>query len=491
MIFLPETTITFFIIATLLLGISLPQHQRSSFSLVMTLVMLFFVICQLSIYPVTLSNWQGWQVDLLSQNLKLFVSYLLVFIILININYIHNAQIKAFEYNLLTQAVLLGVFVVCSASNFLILFVGLELSALPMYAMIALYQKRLGLEASIKYFILGALASGFILFGISFCYGASGSLQFVIDEQSKLSILGMLFVTCGLLFKVGCAPFHNWVPDVYEGAPLPAVMLVATLPKLAYVAAFIRLGQNGVFSGHLQFILIICALLSMLIGNLSALSQTNTKRLLGYSSVAHMGYIVLAIAIGISGFSSAIFYIMVYTVATCGVLGALTLMSKPNYELSELNQLRGLHHRQPVIAFFLMCIIFSMASIPPLAGFMAKLNVLYELYMSNLIVVGVIAMLIAVVGIFYYIRVVKLLYFDAEKDITLSQPTLTITSKYLILLALPVIFIILNGITPSSLFSTTDKMIVKKMVATQPSHTKKNLAHSDIEDVFKFPHYRY
>lgn len=488
MLFLPETTITFFIITTLLLGVSLPQHQRGTFSLVMTLVMIFFIICQLSINPVTIDSWQGWQVDMMSQSLKLFMSVILFFIILINVNYIKNAQIKEFEYNILTQAVLLGVFVVCSANNFLILFVGLELSALPMYAMIALFKKRLGLEASIKYFILGALASGFILFGISFCFGASGSIQFVIDEQSKLSVLGMLFVTCGLLFKVGCAPFHNWVPDVYEGAPLPATMLIATLPKLAYVAVFIRLGQNGVFQGTLQTILILCALLSMLIGNLSALSQTNTKRLLGYSSVAHMGYLVLAIAIGVTGFSSAIFYIMIYTVATCGVLGALTVLSKPNNEFSELKQLHGLHHKQPMIALFLMCIIFSMASIPPLAGFMAKLNVLYELYVSNFIVVGIIAMLIAVIGIFYYIRVIRLLYFDLEKDITNNNVKTKILPKDLILLAIPTLFILVNGITPSALLNTTDRMITKKTLASQSSPTKKNRVYSDIEGVFKFPY---
>lgn len=488
MLFLPEATITFFIITTLLLGVSLPSHQRGTFSLVMTLVMIFFVICQLSINPVAPDNWQGWQIDLMSQNLKLFASIALFFIILINTNYIKNAHIKVFEYNILTQAVLLGVFVVCSANNFLILFVGLELSALPMYAMIALYQKRLGLEASIKYFILGALASGFILFGISFCFGATGSIQFIIDEQSKLSILGMLFVTCGLLFKVGCAPFHNWVPDVYEGAPLPAVMIVATLPKLAYVAAFIRLGQSGAFMGSLQPILILCALSSMLIGNLSALSQTNTKRLLGYSSVAHMGYLILAIAIGVSGFSSAIFYIIAYTVATYGALGTLVVLSKPNHELSELSNLHGLHHSQPMIAFFLMCIIFSMASIPPLAGFMAKLNILYELYVANFIVVGVIAMLIAVIGIFYYIRVVRLLYFDAKKDSNLNLSKLNVPSKDLWLLVLPVIFILVNGISPSSLINTTDKMIVKKSVATQPSPTKRNRLHTDIEDVFRLTH---
>ena len=488
MIFLPEATIIFFIITTLLLGISLPTHQRGTFSNVMTLVMIFFITCQLSVNPVSPDTWQGWQIDLMSQNLKLFISIILFFIILINTNYIKNAHIKIFEYNILTQAVLLGLFVVCSANNFLILFVGLELSALPLYAMIALYQKRLGLEASIKYFILGALASGFILFGISFCFGATGSIQFIIDEQSKLSVLGMLFVTCGLLFKVGCAPFHNWVPDVYEGAPLPAVMIIATLPKIAYITAFIRLGQNGAFLGSLQPILILCALTSMLIGNLSALSQTNTKRLLGYSSVAHMGYLILAIAIGVSGFSSAIFYAIIYTVATFGVLGTLVTLSKPNHELSELSELQGLHHRQPVIAFFLMCIIFSMASIPPLAGFMAKLNILYELYIANFIVVGVIAMLIAVIGIFYYIRVIRLLYFDTKKDSNFNSARVPLITKDSWLLALPVIFILINGISPGSLLSTTDKMIARKTVATQPSPTKKNMVHSDIEDIFKFPH---
>ncbi|MEE2770300.1 MAG: NADH-quinone oxidoreductase subunit N [Pseudomonadota bacterium] len=486
MLFLPEATITFFIISTLLLGVSLPLQQRGTFSLAMTLVMTFFVICELSISPVVINSWQGWQVDMLSQCLKLFASLILFFITLINFNYIKNAKIKEFEYNILVQSVLLGVFVVCSANNFLILFIGLELSALPMYAIIAIFQKKLGLEASIKYFILGALASGFILFGISFCYGATGSIQFLIDDQSKLSILGMLFVTCGLLFKVGCAPFHNWVPDVYEGAPIPAVMLIATIPKLAYVTAFIRLGHSGAFEGSLQIILILCALLSMLIGNLSALSQTNTKRLLGYSSVAHMGYLILAIAIGIQGFSSAIFYIIIYTVATCGILGTLSVLSKSNNELCELKSLNGLHHKQPIIAFYLMCVIFSMASIPPLAGFIAKLNVLYQLYLANFIVVGVIAMLIAVIGIFYYIRVVRLLYFDSKTEATKSKSLMRVKTKDVFLLAIPVIFIVFNGITPSVMLNVAEKMIVKKSVVIHPSPTKKNRVYSDIEDIFKF-----
>lgn len=485
MLFLPEATIVFFIITTLLLGISLPSHQRGIFANVMTLVMLFFIICQLSINPIVSNTWQGWEIDTLSQYLKLFASFLLFFILLVNHRYVFQARIKHFEYHILIQAILLGVFVVCSANNFLLLFVGLELSALPMYAIIALFKDRLALEAAIKYFILGALASGFILFGISFCFGATGSIHFILDEQSKLSLIGMLFIISGLLFKVGCAPFHTWVPDVYEGTPLPSMMLIATVPKIAYVAALIRLSLSGVFVGQLQMILIFCALLSMLIGNLSALAQTNTKRLLGYSSIAHMGYLILAIAIGTSGISSALFYIMVYTVATCGILGILSIMSRPNSEIDALGQLKGLHHVNPVIALFMMLIVFSMAAIPPLAGFMAKLNILYDLYVANFITVGIIAMLIAVVGIFYYIRIIRLLYFDAADDVDSELASVKIKTTDLILLTIPTLFIIINGVLPNVFMDVTNKIIPKKSVVTQPSPVKKNRVYNDIEDIFK------
>lgn len=488
MLFLPETTVTFFMIATLLLGISLDTHQRGTFSIIMTMIMLFIILCEFAINPTSSQTWQGWQMDPLSQTIKIFASTLLFLVLMINLTYLRKCKIKLFEYGLLIQATLLGVFVICSANNFLILFIGLELSALPMYAIIALFHNRLGLEAAIKYFILGALASGFILFGMSLCFGASGSIIFAIDEQSKLSVLGMLFITCGLLFKLGCAPFHSWVPDIYEGAPLPALSIIATIPKLAYVVVLVRLGQNAIFSGHLQYILIICSILSMCVGNLAALSQTNTKRLLGYSSVAHMGYVVLAISMSTNGFPAALFYVILYTIATAGILGILTNLSKPHKELNLLNDLKGMHHKHPLLALSMLAIIFSMAAIPPLGGFIAKLNILYALYLSNYIKVGIIAMLIAVIGIFYYIHIIRLLYFDGAQEPT--HPMLskaTIHPLFLTILITPAFFILFNGIAPNLLMNKMEKILPTRLTTNNLYAQKKHTPNMDIEEIFKFP----
>lgn len=448
MIFLPEITITFFMICTLLLGVFQPADKRGLFSYVMTTISLVIVASQLIIYPVHVEQWQGWQYDQLSQSLKLLISGLTLFIMVFSYQYLTRCKIKLFEYGILLQAVVLGVFVVCSANNFLILFIGLELSALPLYAMIALFHQRLGLEAAIKYFVLGALASGFILFGISLSFGASGGIEFVMVDN-KLALLGGLLITCGLLFKLGCAPFHAWVPDVYQGAPYPIISIIATLPKFAYVVAFIRLGQHGFYSGSLQYILMFCALLSMAIGNLSALSQDNLKRLLGYSSIAHMGYLVLAIAVGYTGYAASIFYVSLYALATAGCLCTLMLYSKANHEVNKINQLAHLHGQNPYIALLLMVIFFSMAAIPPLGGFIAKLNVLYALYQANFITVGIIAMLFAVFGIFYYIRLVRLMYFNDAINPAKSELTLQSISIEHYVLAIPVLLILINGMIPN------------------------------------------
>lgn len=465
MIFLPEITITFFMIFTLLMGVFQPVGKRGLFSFVMTVIALLIITTQLIIYPIHVEQWQGWQYDQLSQSLKLLISGLTLFIMVFSYQYLVQSKIKLFEYGILLQAVLLGVFVVCSANNFLILFIGLELSALPLYAMIALFHQRLGLEAAIKYFVLGALASGFILFGISLSFGASGSIDFVMLD-TKLSLLGGLLITCGLLFKLGCAPFHTWVPDVYQGAPYPIITVIATLPKFAYIVAFIRLGQHGFYNGSLQYVLMFCALLSMAIGNLSALSQDNLKRLLGYSSIAHMGYLVLAIAVGQTGYAASIFYVSLYALATAGCLCTLMLYSKANHEINMINQLAHLHAQNPFIALILMVIFFSMAAIPPLGGFIAKLNVFYALYQAKFITVGIIAMLFAVFGIFYYIRLVRLMYFnDSINALKSNLASQTLSLEHYVL-AIPVVLILINGMIPNYFMQHSAELLPESIKLT-------------------------
>jgi NADH-quinone oxidoreductase subunit N len=335
-------------------------------------------------------------------------------------------QFKLFkgEFYTLTLFALIGVMVMISASSMLTLYLGLELLALSTYALIALNRDSLhGSEAAMKYFILGSLASGMLLYGMSLIFGATASLQ--LGEISgaliagagddMLLTFGLVFVVIGVAFKLGAVPFHMWVPDVYHGAPLAITLFIASVPKLAGLALAIRLLDNGLIGlhGDWQAMLVVLAALSLIIGNVVAIAQTNIKRMLAYSTIAHMGFMLLGILAGTpEGYAAAMFYAIVYAIMSAGAFAVIILLSSNGVEADELDHFKGLAKRNPWHAFLMMMILFSLAGIPVFVGFFAKWQVIAAALSAGFTGLAVLAVVTAVVGAFYYLRVVKLMYFD-------------------------------------------------------------------------------
>lgn len=325
---------------------------------------------------------------------------------------------------------LLGMMVMISASHFLTLYLGLELLALSLYALIALQRDSAkSTEAAMKYFILGALASGLLLYGMSMVYGATGSLDIAkvaaaiqSGQSSKILLtFGLVFIVAGLGFKLGVVPFHMWVPDVYQGSPTAVTLFIGTAPEIAAFAFFIRLLVSGLegLVNDWQGMLIILAVLSIGIGNIAAIAQTNLKRMLAYSTISHMGFLLLGILSGtLNGYGSSMFYVAVYVLMSLGTFGMILLLSRDGFEAETLDDFKGLNKRSPWHAFIMLILMFSLAGIPPTAGFFAKLSVLQAALEAGYVWLVVTAVILSVIGAFYYLRIVKLMYFDAPVDNT-------------------------------------------------------------------------
>ena len=319
---------------------------------------------------------------------------------------------------------LLGMMVMISATHFLSMYIGLELMSLSLYAMVALQRdSAIATEAAMKYFILGALASGLLLYGMSMLYGATGTLDVAAVSAAiqngvanpNLLVFGLVFVVAGLAFKLGAVPFHMWVPDVYQGAPTTVVMLIGSAPKLAAFAFVMRLLVDGLqpMILHWSGMFIILAVLSMAVGNISAIAQTNFKRMLAYSSIAHMGFFLIGVLSGgLDGYGAAMFYIVIYALMSLGAFGMITLLSREGYEADTLEAFKGLNQRSPWLAFLMLLLMFSMAGVPPTAGFYAKFSVLEAVVNSGHIELAIIAVMLSLIGAYYYLRIVKLMYFD-------------------------------------------------------------------------------
>ena len=340
------------------------------------------------------------------------------------------------EFFTLTLFVLLGVSVMVSANNFLVVYLGLEIMSLSLYALTALRRDHaVATEAAMKYFVLGALASGFLLYGLSMMYGATGSLdhQRVFEVIGKgqanqaVLVFGVVFIVAGLAFKFGAVPFHMWVPDVYHGAPTAVTLLIAGAPKLAAFGVTMRLLVEGMLglAPDWQQMISVLAVLSLLVGNLAAIAQTNLKRMLAYSAIAQIGFMLLALTAGVvsgntlsagNAYSSALFYMVVYVLTTLGSFGLILLLARRGFECEEIADLAGLNARSPWMAGAMAVFMFSLAGIPPTAGFYAKLSVLQALITTNLphhLWLAVFAVLISLVAAYYYLRIVKVMYFDA------------------------------------------------------------------------------
>jgi NADH-quinone oxidoreductase subunit N len=336
---------------------------------------------------------------------------------------------------------LLGMMVMISANSFLTLYLGLELLSLCLYAMVALNRdSTASTEAAMKYFVLGALASGLLLYGMSMIYGATGTLSIteVAKQVGRLSghaadhtflVFGLVFVVAGLAFKLGVVPFHMWIPDVYHGAPTAVTLVIGSAPKLAAFAITIRMLVNGLLdlAADWQQMLIVLSVLSMGLGNIAAIAQSNLKRMLAYSTIAHMGFMLLGLLSGVVGgnwlnkdeaYAASMFYTMIYVLMTLGSFGMLLYLSSKGFECENLEDMKGLNRRNPWYAFLMLIAMFSLAGVPPTAGFYAKLSVLSAAVSAGQIWLAVVAVMFSLIGAFYYLRIVKLMYFDEPLDAT-------------------------------------------------------------------------
>ena len=366
--------------------------------------------------------------DAMSDVLKVFI-YIVSFVALLySRQYLKERGLNKGEYYVLSLFAVLGMMVMVSAADMLILYVGLELLSLCLYAMVAFNRdSAVSSEAAMKYFVLGALASGLLLYGMSLFYGVTGSLNMSeISESLQMGSdkdivlrLGLVFVVIGLAFKLGLVPFHMWVPDVYHGAPTSVTLFLGTVPKIAAFGMIMRLLVEGLGEMHVdwQGMLIVLAVLSIVIGNVVAIAQANLKRMLAYSTISHMGFLALGILTGTAdGYSSAMYYTLVYTIMSLGAFGMIILLSRSGFEADKLDDFKGLNERSPWLAFIMLILMFSMAGIPPTVGFFAKLAILQAVVSVGLVWLAVIAVLFSVVGAFYYLRIIKLMYFDKPVD---------------------------------------------------------------------------
>jgi NADH-quinone oxidoreductase subunit N len=401
-------------------------------------------------------------VDALSSLLKSF-SCLAVFMSLVySKKYLMDRGLFRVDFIVLTLLALLGQCIMISGSNLLTLYLGLELLALPTYAIVAMRRdSALSAESAMKYFILGALASGFLLYGISMLYGATGSLDLddilkaVDDNRINRLVLAfsVVFIVSGLAFKLGVAPFHMWVPDVYQGAPTAITLMIAGAPKLAVFGLMYRLLVDGLLplTQDWQPMIMILAVLSLVIGNLTAIAQTNIKRMLAYSTIAHMGFMILGMLsiFDEHAYSAALFYAVTYVLTTLGSFGLLMLLSRQGYECETLDDLKGLNRRNPWMAFMGLVLMFSLAGIPPTVGFAAKLSILETLVDSGHLYLAIFAVMTSLVGAFYYLRVVKLMYFDEPIQTAPIEGSAVAKTIF----TLNGLFVLLCGIFPATLMA--------------------------------------
>ena len=377
---------------------------------------------------------------------------------------------------------LLGMFVMISGNNFLVLYLGLELLTLSSYAMVALRRdSAVASEAAMKYFVLGAMASGFLLYGLSMLYGATGSLDIstvfkaVASGQIKhqVLVLGLVFVVCGLAFKFGVVPFHMWIPDVYQGAPTAITLMIGGAPKLAAFAMTIRLLVEGLLplAVDWQQMLMVLAIASLLIGNLAAVAQTNLKRMLAFSTIAQMGFVLIGLLSGVvngntaaaaNAYSSSMFYVITYVLTTLATFGIIMLLAREGFESEEIADLAGLNQRSPLYAGVMAACMFSLAGVPPLVGFYAKLSVLQALIASGqagAIALAIFAVMMSLIGAFYYLRIVKVMYFDAP----ITATTVSAGNDVRVVLSLNGALILILGILPGGLMALCAKAIVSTL----------------------------
>jgi NADH-quinone oxidoreductase subunit N len=423
--------------------------------------------------------------DAMGHSLAFFACVAMIFTVAYAQPYIGPRDMLKGEFFTLSMFVLLGISVMTSANNFLMVYLGLELMSLSLYSLVALRRDHaVATEAAMKYFVLGALASGFLLYGLSMMYGATGTLT-IPDAFNAINTgrinkevlsFGLVFVVAGLAFKLGVVPFHMWIPDVYHGAPTPVTLMIGGAPKFAAFAITIRLlveGLSGI-APEWQQMLIVLAVGSLALGNLVAIAQSNLKRLLAYSTIGQMGFMLLGLTptvIGVNtisaanAYSSSMFYMVAYVLTTLGTFGLIILLARQGFESEEITDLAGLGQRAPWMAGVMTLLMFSLAGVPPLVGFYAKLAILQALVSTantGYLVLAVFAVVMSLVGAFYYVRVVKVMYFDAAPS---GAPVVQVGTGVSALLAINGAAVLVLGLLPGGLMAMCRDAILNALTS--------------------------
>lgn len=408
-------------------------------------------------------------VDPMANVLSSFSAAALFITLVYTRRYLSDRDMYAGEFYMLALFTLLGQLVMITGNNFLTLYLGLELLSLSSYALVALRRdSRVTSESAMKYFVLGALSSGFLLYGMSMLYGATGSLDlntvFRVVESGRVNTsmlaFGVVFLVAGLAFKLGAAPFHMWIPDVYQGSPTAVTLLIAAAPKLAAFAMTLRILVEGLLplAVDWQMMLVVLAVVSLAIGNLTAIMQSNLKRMLAYSTISHMGFLLLGMLSGVadgkadgaaSAYGSSMFYAVTYVLTTLGTFGIILLRTSKGFEAETLEDMKGMSRKNPWFALLMLVMMFSLAGLPPTMGFYAKLAVLEAVVQAGMSWLAVVAVLFSLIGAFYYLRIIKLMYFDVPA----GEETLEASTGLRSLLSLNGLVIIALGIFPAALMN--------------------------------------
>lgn len=455
--------IALLIMACVVLVIELFVTQKTSLltylATQLSLLISMALLIHLHTVPAQFIFHQQFTWDLVAYFVKLAILVFSIFAFIYARDAIKSLGINSGEYYLLGLFSILGMLVLTSANSLLTLYLGLELLSFPLYALIALQRHASNaVEAAMKYFILGALASGLFLYGLSLLYGATHSLIIPVIHQALLqggqsSLLlttGLVFILAGIAFKIGAAPFQLWVPDVYQGAATPITLFIGAAPKIAGLALAIRLLVEAlpVLQGDWRFLLAIVAILSFSLGNLVAIVQTNLKRMLAYSAIAHMGYALLGLVAGsVIGYAMSLFYMFAYGFMALAAFGLLVVVSKSG-EVETISDLRGLNARNPWLALMMLITMFSMAGIPPTVGFFAKLGILQALIDVHLLWIATLAIIFAIIGAYYYINVIKVMYFEEPEPTLLG---LGLAPDAYLALSINAILLLVFGLFPSQL----------------------------------------
>ena len=472
------------VIALLDLGVRSPQRTRTYVATLMTLGVVAVMQALYASGGATAHGFGNMVVsDAMGNWLKCFATLAVMVSLVYGRPYsADRGMLRGGELFSLSMFALLGIFIMISGNNFLVIYMGLELLTLSSYALVALRRDNAtATEAAMKYFVLGAMASGFLLYGLSMMYGATGSLDVnavfkaIQTGQIKHQVLvfGLVFVVAGLAFKLGVVPFHMWIPDVYQGAPTAVTLLIGGAPKLAAFAICIRLLVEGMLplAPDWQQMLMVLSIGSLLIGNLAAIAQTNLKRMLAFSTISQMGFVLLGLMSGFvngntlsaaNAYSSSMFYVITYVLTTLASFGVILLLAREGFESEEISDFAGLNHRSPLYAAVMAICMFSLAGIPPMVGFYAKLSVLQALIASGQslhIGLAVFAVMMSLIGAFYYLRVVKVMYFDEPiTATTVSAPTDVRT-----VLSLNGALVLILGIVPGGLMSLCANAVLQML----------------------------